>query len=293
MKDDKPAEISDKDKRSKQPSLLPHGGDEPVAAKRKPADPVFKPYQQEQAYLLPPSLEELVPAEHPARVIDEIVSAMDLGELYRSYRGGGASSYDPEMLLKVLSFAYSHKIYSSRRIARAVRENVAYMWLAGGNKPDFRTLAGFRSGRLKESIDQMFGATIGVLVESGYIKLKNYFLDGTRVGPPPHMRREYCTSSIFRISISRRSSIMLCLVVSPGSWGFRPHAAKPSWNRSQIIRYSVWQWTQPSTGRSQLPARAPPPASRRRGRANSLLSASPVFSNGPQGLLRPAGARGP
>jgi len=53
--------------------------------------------------------------------------------------------------------------------------------LAGGNKPDFRTLAGFRSGRLKESIDKVFGATIGVLVESGYIKLKNYFLDGTKV----------------------------------------------------------------------------------------------------------------
>lgn len=148
---------------------------------RKPAEPVFKPYLQKQPYLLPPSLDELVPTDHPARIIDGIVGAMDLAELYQTYKGGGASSYDPGMLLKVLILAYTQKIYSSRRIARQVRENVAYMWIAGGNTPDFRTLAGFRSGRLKEVIDSVFGATVGVLVEAGYIKLKNYFLDGTKI----------------------------------------------------------------------------------------------------------------
>jgi transposase len=55
------------------------------------------------------------------------------------------------------------------------------MWLAGGNSPDFRTFAGFRSGRLKQVIDRVFGATVGVLVDAGYIKLKNYFLDGTKI----------------------------------------------------------------------------------------------------------------
>lgn len=93
-----------------------------------------------------------MPADHPVRVINEIVTARDLGEMYRSYKGGGASSYDPEMLLKVLILGYSQKLYSSRRIARAVRENVAYMWLAGGSTPDFGTLAGFRRGPLRESI---------------------------------------------------------------------------------------------------------------------------------------------
>jgi transposase len=183
MKDEEQAKTDAADNRREQLSLLPHDEEEAVSGKkeRKPAEPVFKPYQQKQPYLLPPSVEELVPEDHPARVIDEIVSAMDLGELYRSYKGGGASSYDPEMLLKVLILAYSQKVYSSRRIARAVRENVAYMWLAGGNTPDFRTFAGFRSGRLKETIDKVFGATVGVLVESGYIKLKNYFLDGTKI----------------------------------------------------------------------------------------------------------------
>jgi Transposase and inactivated derivatives len=148
---------------------------------RKETTPVFKPYLQDQPYLLPPSLDELVPQDHPTRIVNQIIDAMDLGELYGSYKGGGTSSYDPRMLLKVLILGYSQKIYSSRRIARAIRENVAYMWLAGGNTPDFRTLAGFRSGRLKETIDSVFGSTIEVLVESGYIKLQNYFLDGTKI----------------------------------------------------------------------------------------------------------------
>jgi transposase len=148
---------------------------------RKQATPVFKPYLQKQPMLLPPSLDELIPADHPARVIDELIGGMDLGELYQTYTGGGASSYDPTMLLKVMILAYSQKIYSSRRIAQAVRENVAFMWLAGGNSPDFRTFAGFRSGRLKQVIDRVFGATVGVLVDAGYIKLQNYFLDGTKI----------------------------------------------------------------------------------------------------------------
>lgn len=148
---------------------------------RLPAKPVFKPYLQNQPYLLPPSLDELVPEAHPARVINQIIESMDLKELYGKYKGGGASSYDPSMLLKVLILAYSQKVYSSRRIARQLRENVAYMWLAGGATPDFRTLAGFRSGKLKDVIDSVFGSTVGVLVESGYIKLRNYFLDGTKI----------------------------------------------------------------------------------------------------------------
>ena len=106
-------------------------GVEFLMKERKQAASVFKPYLQKQPMLLPPSLEELVPADPPARVIDEITGGMDLGELYQTYKGGGTSSYDPTMLLKVMILAYSQKIYSSRRIAQAVRENVAFMWLAG------------------------------------------------------------------------------------------------------------------------------------------------------------------
>ncbi|HOX14482.1 MAG TPA: IS1182 family transposase [Spirochaetales bacterium] len=148
---------------------------------RKKAAPVFKPYEQDQLLLIPPSADELIPADHLARVIDSTIDGMALEALLVTYEGGGASSYSPVMLLKVLIYAYTQKVYSSRRIAKQVRENVVYMWLAGGNKPDFRTINNFRSSHLKDCIQDVFGETVGILVEEGFIALKSYYLDGTKI----------------------------------------------------------------------------------------------------------------
>ena len=84
---------------------------------RKKAAPVFKPYEQKQILLIPPTAEELIPADHLARVIDATIDGMELESLFATYDGGGASSYSPVMLLKVLVYAYTQKVYSSRRIA--------------------------------------------------------------------------------------------------------------------------------------------------------------------------------
>ena len=148
---------------------------------RKKAAPVFKPYEQKQILLIPPTADELIPSDHLARVIDSTIDGMALEALFETYAGGGASSYSPIMLLKVLIYAYTQKVYSSRQMAKQVRENVVYMWLAGGNKPDFRTINNFRSSHLKECIQDIFGETVGILVEEGFIGLKAYYLDGTKI----------------------------------------------------------------------------------------------------------------
>jgi len=75
------------------------------------------------------------------------------------------------VLLRMLNLAHSEKIYSSWRVARAIHANMACMWLAGGNKQDFRTMMGFRSGWLKDNIDQVFGMAISVFAESSYFTL--------------------------------------------------------------------------------------------------------------------------
>ena len=97
---------------------------------------VFKRYVQNQPTLLPASLDELVPLNHAVRVVNEVLERIDIGALERSYKGGGASSYHPRMLLKVLVYAYLRNVYSSRKIEQALYENVHFMWLAGGAKPD-------------------------------------------------------------------------------------------------------------------------------------------------------------
>ena len=149
--------------------------------KRKEAAPVFKPYVMNQISLMPASYEELIPKKHLVRTVNEAVEKIDVTALLQQYKGGGTSSYHPKMMLKVLVYAYCEKIYSSRRIAKALRENIHFMWISGGNTPDFRTINAFRCTRLKAAVDEVFTSVLEYLIEGGYVKLENYFLDGTKI----------------------------------------------------------------------------------------------------------------
>jgi len=74
--------------------------------------------------LLPPSLDELIGANHPVRVVDDVLSKIDIRPLIGQYKTGGASNYHPCMLLKVLVYAYINNIYSSRRIEEALQQQL-------------------------------------------------------------------------------------------------------------------------------------------------------------------------
>jgi len=149
--------------------------------KRSASAPVFKPYLQHQTMVLPPSVEELIPSNHMVRVVNRTIDGLNLEPLLATYKGGGSSSYHPLMMVKVLVYAYLSKVYSSRYIAKALREDVNYMWLSGMQRPDFRTINGFRSGRLKGVIDEVFGSMVEFCIENKYIKLEHYFVDGTKL----------------------------------------------------------------------------------------------------------------
>ncbi len=123
----------------------------------------------------------MIPKNHLVRVVNEAVNKIDVSSLLAQYKGGGTSSYHPKMLLKVLVYAYAERIYSSRRIAKALRENIHFMWISGGNKPDFRTINAFRGSRMKGVIEKVFTAVLEYLVEAGHVKLEHYFLDGTKI----------------------------------------------------------------------------------------------------------------
>lgn len=141
---------------------------------------IFKPYQMNQL-MLPMSLDDLIPANHLVRVVNSAIERMNIDPLLKRYKGGGTSSYHPKMMLKVLVYAYTQKIYSSRQIAKALRENIHFMWLSGNNRPDFRTINRFRSSVMKGIIDEIFGSVLELLIEEGYVKLEHYFLDGTKI----------------------------------------------------------------------------------------------------------------
>ena len=142
---------------------------------------VYKPYVMGQPSLLPPSLEELIPEDHVVRTVHTAIEQLDLSILYQQYRGGGTSSYHPKMMLKVLVYSYVEKLYSSRRIAKALRENVNFMWLSGQNRPDFRTINRFRGEVMKEIIGEVFASVLELLIEQKHVTLEDYFVDGSKL----------------------------------------------------------------------------------------------------------------
>ncbi len=140
----------------------------------------FKEYNYAQGELFPASLSEWIPENCLVRIVDKIIESIDITPIIETYKGGGCSSYHPKMMLKVIIYAYCEKIYSSRKIDRALRENINFMWISGRQTPDFRTINRFRL-RLKKTIKKIFFRIIKFLIKNGYIRFENYFLDGTKV----------------------------------------------------------------------------------------------------------------
>src|SRR5271155_2696224 len=97
---------------------------------------VFKSYTPHQMQLLPPSLEELIDANHPVRIVNQIIEQIDIEPLLKKYQGGGTSSFHPRMMLKVLVYSYLSNVYSSRKMEAALKENIHFMWLSAMNQPD-------------------------------------------------------------------------------------------------------------------------------------------------------------
>jgi transposase len=148
---------------------------------RKRAAPVFKPYVMNQIALMPPSYDEKIPSDHLVRVVNKAIENLNVDGLLNQYAGQGRSSYHPKMMLKILIYGYCKKIYTSRKIAAAVRENIHFMWIAGENTPDHRTINDFRGKRKQAVIVEVFQAVVEYLVEGKYVKLENYFVDGTKI----------------------------------------------------------------------------------------------------------------
>ena len=142
---------------------------------------VYKSYNRNEGSLFPVYLSDMVPAEHPARVVDAVVEKLDIRELERTYKGGGTSSYAPRALLKVVIYAYLSNIYSGRQIEQAWRESIIYMWLGGTLIPDFRTINNFRSKRLVGTFEDLFTQVVKLLVEEGLVTLDVQYIDGTKI----------------------------------------------------------------------------------------------------------------
>ncbi len=137
----------------------------------------------DQAYLLPPSLQDWLPEGHLARFVAEVVETLDLSAIYAKYEEGdgrGLAAYDPRMMVRLLIYGYCRGVASSRRIERATYEDVAFRYLAADQHPDHDTIADFRKEHLG-SLSQLFVEVLRLCQRAGLVKLGHVALDGTKI----------------------------------------------------------------------------------------------------------------
>ena len=146
----------------------------------------YRPYDQDQGIALPPFLDDLIDSNHLARAISNFVDNVDMKMLSKPFRNyqksqGGNLPYNPCMMLKVLIYAYSQGIYTSRQIAKQLRENIVFMWLSGGQHPDFRTINRYRSVYFVDILPKVFTQLVIKLKEKGLVDFDEVFIDGTKI----------------------------------------------------------------------------------------------------------------
>ena len=142
---------------------------------------VFKSYNQNDNLLFPPCLGDFIADNDPVRVLNAIVDHLDISRIEESYEGGGASSYHPRMLVKVVFYAYLQNVYSGRKMEQLLRRDVNFMWLSGMQRPDFNTINLFRKNRLADVVDDIFTQVVQMLVDGKFVSLDVQYVDGTKI----------------------------------------------------------------------------------------------------------------
>ena len=142
----------------------------------------YLPYEPQQQALLPQALQDWLPEGHLVYFVSDSIDSLDLQAFYARYEGGGSRNqpFHPAMMVKVLVYAYATGVFSSRKIARKLHEDVAFRVLAADNFPAHRTISDFRAFHLKE-LSELFVQVVRLAREMGLIKLGTIAVDGTKV----------------------------------------------------------------------------------------------------------------
>jgi len=133
---------------------------------------------KDQNWLLPPNIKDMIPEDHVCFFVEEFVDSLDYSGFDLVYDGAGHPAYHPRVLLKVLVYGMMCSTRSSRKLARATRENFVFMYLAERLGPDFRTIARFRKDNAS-FIKEVFRRTVEVAVEHGLADLSFVSIDGS------------------------------------------------------------------------------------------------------------------
>ncbi len=163
----------------------------------------LRPVSRDQGWLLPPTLEELLHQDHPARFIAAFVEGLDRArwvEMEIDLDGDplGAPAYHPRLLLSVWLYGFMTGIRSCRKLETACRDQISFLWLTGWQHPDHNTLWRFYQAH-RHSMRSLLKHTVRTAVEVGLVDLAVQAIDGTKVAANAAGDRTYDEAGLERL----------------------------------------------------------------------------------------------
>lgn len=139
-------------------------------------------------FLLPPSLDDWVPAGHPVRFVRDLIDSVELGSLgiHETPGDDGRPHYAPQMLLGIWVYGYMERIRSSRALERACLRDLAFLWLTGNHHPDHNTLWRFFKAH-KRALRELFKRVVRVASDAGLVGFVLHAIDGTKIAAASSM----------------------------------------------------------------------------------------------------------
>ncbi len=178
----------------------------------------FQEWDVDQAWLLPPSVRELVPEGHVAHFVrDTVREVLDLSTILDTYvEERGYPPYHPAMMTALLLYAYTQGVYSSRKVERACGERLDFMAVAAMARPDHNTINAFRKRHLK-ALGDLFVQVLRLCQRTGMVQLGHVALDGTKVKANASKHKA--------MSYGRMREVEKSLAAEVASWFSRADAA--------------------------------------------------------------------
>lgn len=140
----------------------------------------FKTADYDKTLNLQIRLRDVLPPDHLARFMVDVIIQLNLSKIYNQYSDQGAPPYAPEVLLGLLFYGYATGVFSSRKIEQATYEVIPFRFIAGDMHPDHATIAHFRKENLAELKD-LFVQILLIAQAMGHLELGNVSLDGSKI----------------------------------------------------------------------------------------------------------------
>jgi len=133
-----------------------------------------------QMDLLGYSLDDFVPKNAKCRFVIDIVSKLDLNNLYNRYSTQGNDAFDPAIMLSTWFYAYSEAVTSTRKLEERCQRDLYYIYISGKLNPDHTSLSRFRKNHL-DLLSDYFMQIIKIAIESGVTDFKQIAIDGSKI----------------------------------------------------------------------------------------------------------------